>query len=124
VKRSVKRFAVMLLAVLIVLAVALTASAVAKPKVTLRAASSSCKVGHSVKVCATVAHGSSAYEVRIYKKVGSSWKKVVTATLIWPGHYHAYVKATAKGKMQLRAGYVNNSGSVTAWSNIVVVTVR
>jgi predicted secreted protein len=81
-------------------------------------------VGKSVKVTATVSGGSSAYEVRVYKKSGSSWKMAVTATLVSSGQYTAYVKATSKGTMQLKAGYVNSSGKVTAWSNVVSVKVK
>jgi hypothetical protein len=121
--RSVKRFGVVFVAILIVLTVVIAASAAAKPKITLTAAKSSCKVGDTVKVSATVT-GADAYEVRIYKKVGSSWQKAVTATRVSPGHYVAYVKATAKGTMQLKAGYVNSSGSVTAWSNVVSIKVK
>lgn len=122
--RSIKRFAVLLVAILIVLVLAIAALAAAKPKVTLTAATSSCKVGHSVKVGARVTGGAPAYEVRIYKKVGTRWKAVVTATLVSSGHYRAYVKATTKGTMQLRAGYVNSSGRVTVWSNVVRVKVK
>ena len=122
-KRSARRFGVLLAAVLIVLALTIAASAAAKPKVTLKAAKSSCKVGQSVKVSATVT-GGSPYEMRIYKKVGSRWKTVVTAAKISSGHYSAYVKATAKGSMLLKAACVNSSGSVTAWSNAIKITVK
>jgi hypothetical protein len=120
--RSTRRFGVFVAAILIVLMVTIAASAAVKPKITLKAASSSCKVGKSAKVSATVT-GGKAYEVWIYKKVGSSWKKVVTATLVSSGHYSAYVKATARGTMQLKAACVNSSRSVTAWSNVVSIKV-
>ncbi len=118
----VKRFGVLFAAVVIILMVTIAASQAANPTIKLKAASSSCKVGNSVKVTATVS-GGTAYEVCIYKKVGSSWKKAVTATLVSTGTYTAYVKATAKGTLKLKAGLVNSSGTVTAWSNIVSVNV-
>ena len=121
--RSVKGFGVVLAAILIVVLATIAASAVAGSTITLSAAKSSCKVGDTVKVSATVS-GTDAYEVRIYKKVGTSWQKVATATRVSTGHYVAYVKATKKGTMKLKAGYVNSSGNVTAWSNIVTITVK
>jgi uncharacterized protein (DUF58 family) len=120
--RPVKRFGVCFAAVLIVLMVTVAVSAAANPTITLKAASSSCKVGRSVKVTATVT-GGAAYEVCIYKNSGSSWKKAVTATLVSSGTYSAYVKASAKGTLKLKAGFVDSSGKVTAWSNIVSVKV-
>lgn len=120
--RSIGRFGMLLAAVLVVLMVTTAVSAAATPKVKLKAASSSCKVGKSVKLTATVT-GGTAYEVRIYKRVGSTWKKAVTATLVAPGKYIAYVKASAKGNMQLKAGFVDRSGKVRAWSNTVSVKV-
>lgn len=120
--RSIKRFAMLFVAVVMVLTVTTAVSAAASPKITLKAASSSCKVGKSVKVTATVT-GGTAYEVRIYKKAGSSWKKAVTATLVSSGTYTAHVKASTKGTLKLKAAFVNSSGSVTAWSNVVSVKV-
>ena len=121
--RSVKRFGVLFAGVLVVLLVMIAVSAAASPKITLKAASSSCKVGNSVKVTATTS-GGTAYEVFIYKKVGSgSWTKAVTATLVSSGTYTAYVKASAKGTLKLKAGFVNSSGTVTVWSNVVSVKV-
>ncbi len=120
--RSIRRFGVLFGGVLVVLLVTIAVSAAATPKISLKAASSSCKVGNSVKVTATTS-GGTAYEVRIYKKSGSTWKKAVTATLVSSGTYTAYVKASAAGTMKLKAGFVNSSGTVTAWSNIVSVKV-
>ena len=119
---SSKRLMLLVATVVIVLGVAVAASAASKPSIKL-SATSSCKVGASVKASATVS-GTDAYEVRIYKKSGSSWSKVVTATRTSTGHYVAYVSASKKGSMQLKAGYVNSSGSVTAWSNVVTVKVK
>jgi hypothetical protein len=117
-----KRFGVSLAVTLIAVLVAMAVAAAASPQVKLKAASSSCRVGHSVKLIATVS-GGSAYEVGIYEKSGRSWNEVVTATLVSTGVYSAYVKCTAKGAMQLKAGIIDSSGDVTAWSNVVSVNV-
>jgi uncharacterized protein (DUF58 family) len=121
--RTIRRFGLLLAAVLVVLLVAITVSAAASPRIALKAASPTCTLGKSVKVTATVT-GGTAYEVCIYKKVGWSWKKAVTATLVSSGQYTAYVKASTKGVMQLKAGIVGSSGSVTAWSNVVSIKVK
>lgn len=120
--RSIGRFSMLLAAVLVMLMVTTAVWAATTPKVRLKAASSNCKVGTSVKLTATVT-GGTAYEVRIYKKVGSTWKKAVTATLVAPGKYIAYVKASANGIMRLKASFVDSSGRVRAWSNTVSVKV-
>ena len=121
--RSSTRLALLILAIAIALGLALAAPAASKPSITLSAGSSSCKVGASVKVTAAVS-GTDAHEVRIYKKSCLTWSKIVTATRTSKGHYVAYVSPSKKGTMKLKAGYVNSSGSVTAWSNVVSVKVN
>ena len=121
--RSERRVVLLVATIVLAFTVAVVASAATKPSIKLSTSTSTCKVGASVKVSATVS-GTDAYEVRIYKKVGSSWSKVVTATRTSTGHYVAYVTAKTKGTMQLKAGYVNSSGSITAWSNVLSIKVK
>jgi hypothetical protein len=121
--RSITRLGTILAAVLVVLVVTAAVATAATPSIKLKAASSTVKKGKSVKLTATTA-GGTPYEVRIYKKVGTSWNKVATATLVSAGTYVAYVKATTTGSMQLKAAFVNSSGNVQAWSNKVTVKVK
>ena len=80
------------------------------------------KVGASVKLTATTA-GGTAYEVRIYKKSGTKWTKVVTAALVSPGTYVADLEAKVKGTLRLKAAFVNSSGTVKAWSSPISIKV-
>ena len=120
-KRSATRFVVLLAVVLGVLMVTIAVSSASSTTISLKAGSSSCKVGQSVKFTATVS--GSAYEVGIYKQSGSSWNKVATANEVSSGTYVAYVKARQKGTMKVKAGVINSSGTVTAWSKVVSIKV-
>jgi hypothetical protein len=117
---SLMALAMLLLSVLA--SVALASSS--KPKLTLKAASSSVSVGSSLKLSVTVVSSTAPYEVRILKKTSSGWVRVATATLVAEGKYTAYVTFTSKGKRTLKAAYVNASGAIKAYSNLVTVTVK
>lgn len=114
---------VILVALTLLAVLATVAAASAPPKLTLTSASKSGKVGSSVKLSATVVSSTPAYEVWIYGKTGSTWHKMATATLVSSGHYTAYVKLTRRGKLQLRAAFIDKAGVVQAYSNTVTITV-
>ncbi len=122
-RRWAKGLSVLLAVTLLALALAGTAAAKSNPKLQLKAACSTCKVGDSVRLTVTVKNGGSPYEVRIYRNVGDGWCQATTATLVSQGKYTAYVTVTKTGHMQLKAQGVNSSGHVTACSNVVCVKV-
>ena len=111
--------------VALALLAALTSVALASssPKLTLTAAKKSGTLDSSVRLSVSVSSSKPAYEIWIYGKTGSTWHKVATATLVSSGHYTAYVKLTSRGKLQLRAAFIDKSGHVLAYSNTVTVTV-
>jgi hypothetical protein len=111
-----------LVALLLIAASSGIASATSPPKLSLSCANKG-KVGSSVRVTVTVTSTTPAYEIWIYGKTGSSWRKMATATLVSAGHYTAYIKLTTHGKLQLRAAFVDKSKSVKAYSNTVTVSV-
>jgi hypothetical protein len=114
--------AIVLLAA-IVLSVAAPPAFAATPKLTLKAAKTSAKLGTTVKLSVTVVASTPAYEVWIYAKSGTAWKKIATAKLIAPGKYASSVKLKKKGKLYLKAAYVNSSRTVKAYSKIVTIKV-
>jgi len=122
-RRWVKGLSILIAVMLFVLLLAVAASAKSRPRLVLRAASSTCSVNASVRLTVTVKSGSTPYEVRIYRKVGGGWQQATTATLVSPGKFTAYVNASNAGQLQLKAGAVNSSGAVRSYSNVVTVTV-
>lgn len=115
--------AILVLTVVLAFAVS-SALADSTPKLKLTAAKSSGKVGTSIKFSVVVTANTPPYEVRIYAKTGSTWRKVTTAKLVSAGKYTASVKLTKKGKMRVKAAYLNSSGAVKAYSNIVTIKVK
>ena len=122
-RRCTRCLGILLTITLLALLLAVAASAKPLPRLVLRTASSSCKVGASVRVTVTLKGGATPYEVRIYRNVGSGWQRVATATLVSTGKWVAYVTASKTGQLQLKAGGVNSSGTVRAYSNTVTVKV-
>ena len=107
----------------VLLVVSGVAAGSSAPKLSLKAAPTKCKVGTSVKFTVKVTSVKPAYEVRIYKTTSGTLSNVATATRVATGTYVAYVKTASVGKKYFKAGFVNSSGSVTAYSNSVTVTV-
>ncbi len=93
------------------------------PKLTLTPASKTGKLGTSLRVYVSVVSSQPAYEIWIYGRTTSSWHRVASATLVSSGKYTAFVKLTKKGKLLLRAAFIDKSGTVRAYSNTVSITV-
>jgi PhoPQ-activated pathogenicity-related protein len=111
---------VLLLVVVLLVAAAVSADS-SKVKLSLKASPTKCKVGKSVKFTVTVTSKTAPYEVRLYKSTGGSWSKVTTASKVAAGQYVAYAKASPKGTLRFKAGFVNSQGSVITYSNSVSV---
>jgi hypothetical protein len=114
----------LLAAVVLVLVLVSSVSAdSSKPTLVLKASPTKCKVNTMVTFTVTVQSKKPAYEVRVYKNAGSAWTQVATASQVADGRYTGYAKASPKGKVKFRAGYVDSKGKVTAYSQLVTVTV-
>jgi len=108
----------------VVLVVASTVAAdSSKPTLRLKASKTKCEVGTSVKFTVTVNASTAAYAVRLYKKYNGSWHFVTSASHVSGDTYVAYATAKPKGNRPFKAGYVNSAGTVTAYSNKVIVVV-
>jgi hypothetical protein len=123
-KRLVLIIAIMLVAVSVSVAVTVGPAESAGTKLSLQASPTSCGVNTSVKFTATVTGGSTPYAVNLYKKAGTSWQKVATASQVSNSQYVAYATASPKGSLQFKAGSVNSSGTVLAYSNVVKVKAK
>jgi hypothetical protein len=122
-KRWLTGSGAIVLLVAIVLSIAAPPAFAATPKLTLKAAKTSAKLGTTVKLSVTVVASAPAYEVWIYAKSGTAWKKIATAKLIAPGKYAASARLKKKGKLSLKAVYVNSSHAARAYSKIVTIKV-
>lgn len=96
----------------------------ASAKLRLRASTTSCSAGTSVRFTATRTSGTAPYAVRLYKKVSGSWQRVATLSQVSATQYSGFATASPAGKRPFKAACVNSAGTVLAYSNIVTITVK
>ncbi len=123
-KRLVLGLAIVLVAVSVLVAVAVGPAESAGAKLSLKASTTSCGAGTSVKFTATKTSGTAPYAVRLYKKVSGSWQRVATLSQVSATQYSGYATASPAGKRPFKAASVNSAGTVLAYSNIVTITVK
>ena len=123
-KRLMLGLAIVLVAVSVFVGVTVGPAESSGAKLSLKASTTSCSVNTSVKFTATVTSGATPYAVRLYKKVSGSWQKIATLSQVSATQYSGYATASPKGKIPFKAGSVDSSGTVLAYSNVVTITVK
>lgn len=123
-KRLVLSLAIVLVAVAVFAGATVGPAESASAKLRLKAVTTSCSAGTSVKFTATRTSGAAPYAVRLYKKVSGSWQRVATLSQVSATQYSGYATASPAGKRPFKAASVNSSGTVLAYSNILTITVK
>ena len=123
-KRLVLGLAIVLVAVCVLVGATVGPAESAGAKLSLKASTTSCSAGTSVKFTATRTSGTAPYAVRLYKKVSGSWQRVATLSQVSATQYSGYATASPAGKRPFKAASVNSAGTVLAYSNIVTITVK